>query len=333
MSGPLDTLRELLRQADVLRYRHPTLALRRALSLRDLAASFEEPRDSPDVWRLAQHEAWSVLASAYRCVGDLARAQSALRVALGFLEMLAATARPTPEEERRVQLAFARLARRASYLCCDQGRYARALELNDDAARGFDLASEPQLCTSTLVDRAFILHRAGKTRQAVPLLIRCLENLDRELEPRAYRTAIHNLAYYLLSCGRGEREELEALGWASLAIRQHPRRPEELGLLKLEALTALAALRLGRADEGTRILRRAYAGFVRLGAAAEQALTLLHLAGRAEESGDAREYRQLAARLAPLLRRMAPGNPRCGAKRNSEALAPEPVPVLDESAG
>lgn len=303
-----------LADADDLRHRHPRRALLRARALRDLAASIEPPPASAPVataaeggdagesrrqWNRLQASAWGVLGSAHRSVGDRARAESALAVALAFLETPTDT-RPDGADPE-TDLGLARLAQRLSYVRCDQQRFDEALALNDDALRLFDRAGDARLAASVRVDRALFFHRSGQTRRAIPLLIHALGRLDEESQPRVFLAAVHNLGFYLSLEARDADQEREALAWLELGWQLHLEHPEEPGLLRLRAVAALMALRRGHVEEATEALASCRAGFAELGAMAEQAAVLLHLVALAFEEGRNEDVRAFAAQLAPIL--------------------------------
>ncbi len=286
--------RQLIEAADDGRYQHPARAMARATSARDFAASLDREELGHDSWLSVQSDAWAVLASAYRSVSDSHRAESALNVAMGFLD-----ARPGRDPLRQ-----ARLAQRGSYIRCDQGRYGEALQLNADVVRLFEQQSEPQKAAAARVDRALFLRRSGRVEAAIAELASSLDILDRHAEPRSYTAAVHNLAYYLLETADSEAREAEGLRWLDLACRLHEHHPEALNMLRLRAVAALTTLRLGRIQAARQELMSLVERFAEIGATAEQALALLHLIGISLDDGDLADAQRIAGRLFPLIGRL-----------------------------
>ena len=292
----------LIEAADDARYRHPRRALERAFAARDFAASLQvtelEASDASPRWRwlALQSDAWAVLASAHRGVGELDRAEASLLVALTFLDVV-----PAKGGHRR-----ARWAQRASYVRLDQGRFGEALELLAESRRLYLELGFEQRAASVMVDMALVLARSGRRQQAAAQLTRALEVLHRREEPRSYLAAVHNLARVLLEIAERPEEEQEALRWLELAIREHDRFPEPLNALRLRALAALTAARLGRVDAALASLEELAGAFATVGAVGDQVLALLHASEIALRHGriDGPQALGAAGRLFPLLRRL-----------------------------
>ncbi len=287
----------LLRKADDLRHRDPKRAVSVAEAARDLAARVDCDSFGHPEWSALQVEAWAVLGSAYRGIADLRQAEGAFNVALRFL--------PAGELESTIDpLARPRLAQRASYLRCDQGRFDEALDLNEEAMQAYRELDAFQQLAGSLVDRSLILGRQGRTEQAVECLIRALYLLDPSLSPRSYLAAIHNMTLYLCERARTRQDLLEVCRWARLAARQHARFPEDVHLSKLRLLEGAIAIRLGSTDEGLRKLWQAHDGFERLGSVHNQTVVLLQLAQVAMARGATRDVKRIAGRLLPIFRKL-----------------------------
>ena len=287
----------LLRQADELRHRDPRAAVRVAEGGRDLAARLDREKVGQARWLALQAEAWAVLGSAYRAVADQRRAENAFNVAGTFLD--------TWERRRCLDpLARPRLAQRASYLRCDQGRFEEAMELNGEAMTAYRELAATQHFAGTLVDRALFLGRQQKTRTAMACLVPALYLLDPVASSRSYRAAVHNMTIYLHESSEGEPQDPEAGRWLALAARQHARFPDDVDHQKFRMLEGSVAIRLGAVDEGIRKLWMAHDGFERLGSLHNQAVVLLQLAGISLARGETANVRKIAGRLFPVLRRL-----------------------------
>lgn len=232
-----------------------------------------------------------------------------------------------PEADEDTTLA-SKLALRAGYLRCDQGRFDEALTLNQEAVEGFRATGDEHLVGCALLDRALVFHRSGRTERSVPILARAVESIDRERDPRCHLAAVHNMAVYLQRLARSESELEEALHWLRLAILEHEKLPERVNLLKLRSLAALcraslagASLGHGSQTHGSRSERsRARAElltvrdeFRQLGATSHEAVILLQQAQLALEDGDEAELARLASEVFHLASRL----PRDDAARRS----------------
>lgn len=287
--------RRLLERVEELRFEDPREALRVAERARDRVASLDREEIGVDDWLALQADAWAVFGSALRSVYDFSDSEGALNVALAFLS--------SPElKEHASPLAFAQLAQRAAYLRCDQGRFQEALDLVDEAISISRDVGATQAEAGAMVDRGVILGRAGHKEDAIAHLGEALDRIDPDRNPRNFLAAVHNTALYLheLADDSPQVNEL-ALKWLKLAHRCHKMLPPEgLGVWKLRTLQGLTSVRLGQAERGIRELWRAQAGFQGLGAAYEQAFTLLHLASVYQVRGDAAEVKRVAAQLFPV---------------------------------
>lgn len=292
----VDLCRRLIASAESLRHEDPRAAVVRAERARDLAASLQARRTGDGPWNRLQAEAWSVLASAHRFVGALHRAESCLAVALRFLE--------DARDLHRQPLLRPRIAQRAAYLRCDQGRFAEALELNAEAVATYRSQGDGHLAACALLDRALFHHRAGRTPRAVELLSESLSGIDRRRAPRSYLAAVHNMAVYLQRIAGTRAETEEALQWLHLAIREHSRLPERRSVLKLRTLVALCRADLGerrRATDELAVLRRRFA---EIGSPSHEALVLLHRVRLALEDDERTEALRLCGEIFPLLGRL-----------------------------
>ncbi len=292
----LDSCLRLLTQADELRRTLPKRALDLALEARDVAALIDRKSIGQIRWRSLQADAWSILGSAYRSVGDLRRAENAFNVAFAFLA----------EKPLFDPLALSRLSQRAAYLRSDQGRFAEALELIESALADYRQMGERGKLACALVDKGVILRAAGKVREALDWVRQALEILDPAAEPRIFLAASHNMALYLQELAKTPGELQEAIAWLEVAIGQHQQGSESIDFFKTRAVVALTSIRLGRRQEGRLELLRCFEGFTRLDSPPNQAVMLLHLLALAAIAGDQEEIQHLAGLFFPLMHRLDP---------------------------
>lgn len=292
----LDSCLLFLTQADELRRTNPKRALDLALDARDVAAVIDRKAIGPIRWRSLQADAWAILGSAYRAVGDLRRAENAFNVAFAFLA----------EKPLFDPLALSRLSQRAAYLRSDQGRFAEALELVESALADYRQMGEPGKLACALVDKGVILRAAGRVREALDFVRQALEILDPAAEPRIFLAASHNMALYLQELAKTPGELQEAVAWLEVAVAQHQQAAESIDFFKTRAVVALTSIRLGRGEEGRRELLRCFDGFGRLDSPPNQAVMLLHLLALAAAADDREEIQRLTGLFFPLVHRLDP---------------------------
>ncbi len=291
----LELYRRLLREADELRHEDPKQALLLATNVRDLAAALDRQQLGWPRWLSLQAETWAVVGSALRSVADLRQAESAFNVAIAFLDAPQLRGRLDP-------FAHPRLAQRAAYLRCDQGRFDEALELIDEAIAGYSRLDLCQHRAAALVVRGLIVGRWGRKEEAVVYLSKALEDIDPQRNWRNFLAAVHNMALYHHELAVTPAANRLALRWLQLACRCHARMPESINVLKLRTLHALTAIRLGRIDEGISELWIAQDGFKQRGAVYEQATLLLHLAASYQAQGRTSAVKRVAGQLFPIFR-------------------------------
>lgn len=292
----LELCRGLLKQADDLRFHNPREAVTMAESARTRAAALDRTAIGEDQWLALQSEVWAVLGSALRSISVLDEAEGALNVALAFLDACQPRAHPD-------LLEHARLAQRAAYVRCDQRRFDEALELIDEALEVYEKADAGQAAACALADRGLILGRTGRRQEAILHLGEALDRLEPEHDPRNFLAAIYNTALYLHDLADDPQANDLALKWLELTCRcRQVLPPASLGLMKLRTLEGLTAIRVGRIEEGVRVLWQTQEGFQRLGAVYEQSLTLLHIAAAYLSRGRLEDVRRVACRLFPVFR-------------------------------
>jgi len=292
----LESCLRFLGQADELRHKNPRRSLDLALDARDVAAVLDRQAVGPIRWRTLQADAWAILGSSYRAVGDLRRAENAFNVAFSFLA----------EKPLFDPLALSRLCQRAAYLRGDQGRFAEALELVDSAITDYRRIGEKGRLACALVDKGVLLRAAGRVREALALVRQALEILDPAAEPRIFLAASHNMALYLQELAETPAELEEAIAWLELAIAQHGQATESIDFFKTRAVVALTSIRLGRLEQGKEELQRCFEGFGRLDSVPNQAVMLLHLLAFATLAGDQEAIQRYTGHFFPLLHRLDP---------------------------
>lgn len=305
-TSAVERCRRLLAEVETRRQLDPLRAVAVAREARDLAATVpvaELGAGGRGAWLALQCDAWGVLASAERAAGDWARAEEALVVALAFAD-------DADWDESAAPRARPRLAQRAAYLRRDQGRFAEAMRLLDDAAAGYRRLRDERWLAAVDVDRGQVLGRAGELAAAVVILADAVPRLDPLASPRNYLAAVHAVALYLDELAESDPTlSAEALAWLDLAVRLHrqdPARPKDDALprLRLRMLEARAALRLGDREAGIAELWRVHDALRDLGADYDQLFALVYLATAHLGRDRRRRWERLAGQLFPLLRRL-----------------------------
>ncbi|MEL7059463.1 MAG: hypothetical protein AAGN46_05500, partial [Acidobacteriota bacterium] len=278
--------------------------LRRALDARDAAAAIE-PGGLGPAWKALQAEAWGILASAQRVVGDLRRAENAINVAVAFLDP------PAPVDPT----LRPRLAQRAAYVRLDQQRIDEALDLATLAFDTFCALDRRDLAVGARVDRALALRRGGDPHAAEQELETALNELDalggaaaaedeREEAARLRLAIAHNLAYCRFAVASTPAQWRRALSALDRARAAHAAHDRPLHRAKLDMLHATARLRLGEVDGAVAELERVRRRFAELSATTDEAAVLLQLAEIEATRGRIPAVRRAAGQLFPLLRRL-----------------------------
>ncbi|HYU30895.1 MAG TPA: hypothetical protein VEW48_01920 [Thermoanaerobaculia bacterium] len=224
-----------------------------------------------------QCRAWSALGNAYRVADDLDAAELALgRAAELYLS------------GSRDELLGAHLFDLQASLYGARRSFAAALQTLDVVHEIYVRHGDAHLAGRALIKKGSYSGLADDPEGAIRLLRRGLAMIDADREPRLALSAVHNTAFFLVTCGRFR--EARSLVWQNL-----PRYEEHGGQLdrvKLQGLRGLICAGLGELDRAEEYLVAARRGFEEVGVRYHAAIAGLDLAvvwlrqGRREEARD-----------------------------------------------
>lgn len=227
-----------------------------------------------------QCRAWAALGNAYRVADDLDAAEFALgRAAELYLE-------GTQDE-----LLGARLFDLQASLFGARRSFAAALQTLDVVHELYVRHGDLHLAGRALIKKGSYSGLSGLTNdpeEAIRLLRRGLEMIDAEREPQLALSAVHNIAFFLIDCGKFR--EARSLVWQNLPL--YDAHGGQLHRIKLQGLRGLICAGLGELDRAEEYLVAARRGFEEAGVRYHAAIAGLDLAvvwlrqGRREEARD-----------------------------------------------
>jgi tetratricopeptide (TPR) repeat protein len=207
--------------------------------------------------------AWSALGNAYRVADDLDSAEWALGRA-AELQL-----QGTGDEMLAVRL----LDLRAS-LYGAQRRFPAALDALDGVYAIHNRRGDDHLAGRALISKGIYTGYANKPEEAVRLLRDGLTRIDQDRDPQLALSAVHNIAWFLVDCGRFREAR-------SLAFKNRGRYVRHGGTIekvKLRWLHGLMDAGLGNLAAAEQALKDARHGFQEAGLGYHSALAGLDLA-------------------------------------------------------
>jgi tetratricopeptide (TPR) repeat protein len=257
------------RQALILRNsrKFQTWAILDLLLQQSQHQSFLEPMRSEDFARLAlklsnhldsgfygeeriqdlRARAWGYIGNARRLKVDLAGAEDAFSRAFLYLRQ------GTGESMERAGLLGLKASLRRF-----QGRFDECLHLLQRAVSLFQEVGQDHGVGRSLVQIATVKHCMGRSLEALPLLEKALDLIDRSLEPRLLLCAWHNLVDDLATLGRF----MEAQGLLTKGRALYQEFPDPATQSRRMWVEAKIACGLGRLHEAEVHLLKARDGFV-----------------------------------------------------------------------
>lgn len=224
-----------------------------------------------------QCRAWAALGNAYRVADDLDAADFALgRAAELFLE------------GTRDELLGAHLFDLQASLYGARRSFAAALETLGVIHDLYLRRGDAHLAGRALIKKGIYTGHANDPDEAIRLLQRGLSEIDAEREPQLALSAIHNIAYFLIECGR--YREARTLVWQNLP--RYETHGGHLDRIKLQGLRGLICAGLGELDRAEDYLAGARRGFETAGVRYHAAIAGLDLSvvwlrqGRRQEARD-----------------------------------------------
>ncbi len=224
-----------------------------------------------------QCRAWAALGNAYRVADDLDAAESALGKAAELY--LTGT---------RDELLGARLFDLQASLFAARRAFSAALQTMDVVHEIYVRHGDPHRAGRALIKKGSFKGLANEPEEAIRLLQRGLAMIDAGREPRVALTAVHNTAFFLVTCGRFR--EARSLVWQNLP--RYEAHGGQLDRIKLQGLRGLICAGLGEDDRAEEYLVAARKGFEEAGVRYHAAIAGLDLAvvwlrqGRRKEARD-----------------------------------------------
>ena len=267
-------------------YQDPEAALKAAEIAPRLAAALPE-EDSSEGRRRHRDSlirAYCILGSAYRAVGRPTEAWHPLSRALQV-------ARKEISSKAR-----AMLYRRIAYLKAGQKELEEALKFAEKAKK---VSDGPNYLGAAYTVRGYVHTKLGRFSKAVRDFGKALSVLDPRKDSsseskRVQYAAVHNLVYAI-----SQSPSPESLGDARFYLRQArklvPAHRRSLPRYQLYWVEGLILIKLGLGRRGERLLHRARAGFVEVGACFELALIGLSISELFRDEGRWSELQELSA--------------------------------------
>jgi tetratricopeptide (TPR) repeat protein len=224
-----------------------------------------------------QCRAWAALGNGYRVADDLDAADFALgRAAELYLE------------GTRDELLGAHLFDLQASLFGARRSFAAALQTLDVVHEIYTRHGDSHQAGRALITKGSYSGLGNEPEEAIRLLQRGLAMIDADREPRLALSAVHNTAFFLVTCGRFR--EARALVWQNLP--RYEQHGGQLDRIKLQGLRGLICAGLGELDRAEEYLMAARRGFEETGVRYHAAIAGLDLAvvwlrqGRRKEARD-----------------------------------------------
>ena len=251
----------LLARCEALRHDDPQQTTELAIYATLVAGRLSVRRYGEPLVADFQSRAWAELGNAYRVGGNLHSAETALGRAAEL------HAQGTGDE-----LLGARLFDLQASLYGDQRRFPAALAALDVVQDVYRKHGDTHLASRALLKKGLYTGYANNAEGALPILAEALAGLDEAREPAVVLWAVHNLALFLIECGR--LREARTLLWHNRHRYQASGgRVHHLKLLALEAQINAGLGELGRALRDFQTVER---GFAEAGDRYTAAITALH---------------------------------------------------------
>jgi tetratricopeptide (TPR) repeat protein len=229
--------------------------------------------------------AWGHIGNARRVRSDLFGAEEAFEAA--YAHLLQGT---RDQLERAIFLDL-----RASLLRA-QRRFEPALRLLRRAVDLFLGSGNPHRAGRSLVNMSTVHHFAGEEEQAIPLLVRALELIDPEVEPRLLLCVRHNLIDDLAQAGRF----LEAQSLYRETRPLYRDFTDAWTQNRRKWVKARISRGLGQTGVAESLFLAAREGFLAEGIPYDTALVSLELATLYAEQGRMEDLKRLAGEMMPI---------------------------------
>jgi tetratricopeptide (TPR) repeat protein len=242
--------------------------------------------------------AWGELGNAYRVAEDLHRAENALSRAFELFEVGSGD-----------PLLAARLFDLQASLLVSQRRFESALTLLDTVQAIHRQHGDLHGAGRALVSKGLYTGYSGEPREAIRLLQEGLSLVDAERDPNLALSAVHNMIFFLVDCGRFEeaRVLLAENRW------RYERDGARLNQVKHGWLGGLIQAGLGNIDGAEMALLEARQGFEEAGLSYHASVTSLDLGTVWIRQGRASEARQVVEKAVEVFQALGIGREAMGA--------------------
>ena len=236
--------------------------------------------------------AWAELANAHRVAGDLAAAEAAM-------------ARAVDEREAGTGalLLLARIADLAGSLCGARRRFLDAFRLLDIAHELYRRQGEIHAAGRVLIAKGLYAGYSGDADEGIQLLVRGLESIDRDREPKLAFQALHNLLLFWVDLGLYD-QALRHLRQMRPLYKRYAGPVERVKLRWVEGKIAAGLGDLRRAEAAFLRARNEYAA---AGLGFRAALTALDLAAVWLRQGRTAELQPLVGEMLAAFRAAGAG--------------------------
>jgi tetratricopeptide (TPR) repeat protein len=185
-----------------------------------------------------------------------------------------------------------------SSLLRDQRKLGESLQVLDDALALYAELGDRHARGKALIKKAMVQRELGELPQAILLLRRAIQLIDRVQDPRLHLYIHHNLTICLNDSGRHEEARLMLV----LARREAIDFGDRLDLVRLSWLEGLVAREQGASELAEDRLREARDAFAQEGLGMDAALAALDLAVLYLRQRRTREARELAEEMHVIFR-------------------------------
>lgn len=261
-----------------LRHEDPEEMVRLAMFATLVAGKLEPEIHGAERVKDLQCRAWAALGNAYRVADDLDAAEFALGRATELY--LAGT---------RDELLGAHLFDLQASLFAARRAYSAAVQTMDVVHEIYVRNGDFHLAGRALIQKGTFRGHANEPEEAIRLLQRGLAMIDADREPRLALTAVHNTAFFLVTCGRFR--EARSLVWQNL--QRYEEHGGQLDRIKLQGLRGLICAGLGELDRAEEYLVAARRGFEDAGVRYHAAIAGLDLAVVRLRQGRQKDARDL----------------------------------------
>ena len=184
---------------------------------------------------------------------------------------------------------------RAQFLV-DCGQLTRSLQDLDEAISIYQSIGDQHGEGRTLIGKGRALGSSGFVEQAIPCLMKGLELVSVEEDPRLELVAKHNLAEYLSNCGHTE----EALRLLDETRGLHAKLSNPVDLVRLKWLEGKIKRDLGELEDAEKFLLSARSYFAEQSIAFDTALISLDLAMVYLKQGRIADLKKLSSEMVTI---------------------------------